>query len=195
MPCWKNSWPIRPCTAWSILPKTIAAGWKGSIYCSILIYHGWIDWTWLFEMFIKAIMLFYFYSRSAWIIVFILGLGVSVYLSLGMWQKLYSSPLLMSIESTDVPVSQFEFPSVVVCSQTRLSKLRLEQTLTSSKFRGFTYDELKMTMRIMMKPESAYQRSNLLNLVHKKLIDNGVTFEELINATLHVGIAPAIGTF
>ena len=92
----------------------------------------------------------------------------------------------MSIESTDVPVDQFEFPSVTVCSQTRLSKSRLEQILKGPKFRTLTYEELKMTMKIMMRPESAFNRTDKLDLIHKKLVMNGVTSEELINATLYV---------
>jgi len=120
---------------------------------------------------------------------FLLGTGVSVYLSLGMWQKRYSSPLLYSIESTDVPVGQFDFPSVTVCSQTRLSKLRLEQTRRDPKFQTLTYDELQMSMKVLMEPDSAYNRTDQLNRIHKKLVANGVTLEELINATLNVSLS------
>ena len=125
--------------------------------------------------------------RAFWSFVFIVGMGLSVALSLGMFRKFNSSKLLTTIESTHEPLSHFEFPSVTVCSQNRFSKSKLKRIREENwQLQALTEDDLIFAMKIMIKPDSDLDRKSEVKAIHDTLDANGVKIEQLINISRHV---------
>jgi len=105
-----------------------------------------------------------------------------------MWQKYNSSKLLTSIESTSVPLSDFDFPSVTVCSQNRFSKSKLNRLRTENNgINQLTDDDLELVLKILIKPDSNDRHTDKLRDIRKFMDTNGITVTQLINFTREVG--------
>lgn len=128
-----------------------------------------------------------FEIRTVWTVIFLSGLGLSLMLSGGIWQIFNSSEIVMSIVTTNQPLSHFNFPAVTVCSHNRISKWKLDQLRSeNSQLQALTEKELLLALKILIKPDSGYNRTDELEGIQETLEANGVTINHLINLTQQV---------
>ena len=72
-------------------------------------------------------------NRCMWVLIFGVGVGASFYLCSIMWIKYDESPAMITVETTDQPLSDIEFPSVTICGQSKFSKNRLNLVMQNPK--------------------------------------------------------------
>ena len=113
--------------------------------------------------------------------IFILGMVLSILLSWSMFQKYATSKLMTSIESTHEPLNRFEFPAVTVCSQNRFSKSKLKWIHRENpRLQVLTENELLLVMKVMVKPDTGFNRTNQMGRIQQLLDSNGVTIDQMI---------------
>lgn len=62
------------------------------------------------------------FFRFLWIALFTAGFGTATFFILRMWIKWQSSPVLISVESTDFPNALLPFPTVSICNVNQVIK-------------------------------------------------------------------------
>ena len=88
------------------------------------------------------------------------------------------------MENTYEPLKTFEFPAVTVCSQNRFSKSKVDRLRAENpELQALPEKELLLAMKVLINPDSAFNRSDELNSIQETLEANGVTADHLINFT------------
>jgi len=124
---------------------------------------------------------FYLKPRAFWSFIIFIGMCLSILLSWGMFQKYATSKLMTSIESTHEPLNRFEFPAVTVCSQNRFSKSKLKRIHAENpQLQVLTENELLLIMKVMVKPDTGFNRTNQMGRIQQLLDSNGVTIDQMI---------------
>ena len=131
--------------------------------------------------------------RIFWSFIIIVGMGLSVLLSLSMFEKYATSSLMTSIESTHEPLSRFEFPSVTVCGQNRFSKSKLKRIhRENQQLQSLTENDLILIFKILIKPDSGHNRTKQLRLIQHVLDANRVTIDQLVDFNRQVSMITII---
>ena len=93
----------------------------------------------------------------------------------------------MSIESTDIKLALFPFPSITICNQNKLSKSKFDQIMNNSRYSELvTREQMKLAMLTLLKMEEAHKQADNLSEISKIFKNNGITTKELINITMQV---------
>ncbi|XP_059352662.1 pickpocket protein 28-like [Daphnia carinata] len=113
-------------------------------------------------------------ERFLWIALFLACFCTAVFFIMRMWSKWVSSPVIISVESTDFPNSQINFPTVSICNVNQVSNA-IVLSLISSKF----YRDANMS------------RANVLDLLgglmRGGVPDSGEDYLTQLEDSIHIG--------
>ncbi len=93
----------------------------------------------------------------------------------------------MSIENTDKKLATFPFPSITICNENKISKMKFDNLMKNSRYSVITPDQMKFVMLALLKiEETLNNRKQEIDLINDTLKNNGIYMAELVSITMQV---------
>lgn len=92
----------------------------------------------------------------------------------------------MSIESTDKKLADFPFPSITVCSQNKISKIKMNRIVNNPKYAQFSENQMLVLALVMINAEESVNYADELKTINTIANSSGISFTELLKMTQQV---------
>lgn len=93
----------------------------------------------------------------------------------------------MSIENIGKELSTFPFPSVTICNENKISKVKFDNLMKNSRYSVITPDQMKFVVLALMKiDETLSHRREEIDSIKSILENSGIHMTELVSMTMQV---------
>lgn len=127
------------------------------------------------------------FERILWFLLCFMGFILTIYFILPIWIKWNSQPTLTTLDSTNHPVWEIDFPAVTICSPNKVLQAKLEDLAAKSQWKNAMdatrsdFSDLKELFDVQINFKKSHDKLNDLNPLAQS-----ITSDQIAEALLQV---------
>ena len=129
------------------------------------------------------------FERILWFLLCFMGFILTIYFIVPIWIKWNSQPTLTTLDSTNHPVWEIDFPAVTICSPNKVLQNKLEELAAKSQWKDALdstrsdFSDLKELFDVQINFKKSKYENRLKNL---NPLGQAVTSDQIAEALLQV---------